>query len=263
MLFDATETELIKLQAERLGQDCKPGEQGVYLDHAATSWATPEVISAVERAMRTVGNPSSAHSRGTAVSALMEEARSSVAMLAGGEPEQVVFTSGGTEGNNAVLRQVAHSRSPLRRLAILEVEHPSVTGLAQQMEDEGIDVTHIPVDGDGICCVDSLAELDIAADTLVSVQFVNSETGVVQPLEQIASVVKATGAKLHTDAVQAYGKISLEFSQLSVDFMTVSAHKIGGPCGVGAVLVKEMSEFQPLIVGGGQESRRRGGTENI
>ena len=224
----------------------------VYLDYNASAPIKPGVKDVVAGALDLVGNPSSVHGHGRAVRRAVEEARSKVAALVGAIPTRVVFTAGGTEANNLALRGF-----PGRRVIVSAVEHDSVLAAAP-------DAVQIPVDSDGV--VDLAALERLLADggpALVSLMLVNNETGVVQPVSEAARLAHAHGALLHCDAVQAAGRLPLDVGALGADLLTLSAHKIGGPAGVGALVLAEGVEPEPLLRGGGQERRRRAGTENL
>jgi cysteine desulfurase len=201
------------------------------------------------------GNASSVHAEGRAARALVEDSRESVARALGVIPQMVVFTSGGTEANNLAIRGVA-----VERLLVSGIEHPSVIEAAKA---SGLPLELIPVDGNGVVELDALAEMLDGPPALVSVMLANNETGVIQPLRDIVAVARNHGALVHTDAVQALGKVPVNFGLLGVDLMTVSAHKLGGPVGAGALIVRDGLVLEPLLAGGGQELRRRAGTENL
>ncbi|PWC75164.1 cysteine desulfurase family protein [Azospirillum sp. TSH64] len=226
---------------------------GVYLDHNATAPLKPEVKAAMGQAMDLVGNPSSVHAFGRSARRAVEEARAAVATLVGVKPAQVLFTGSGTEANNFALRGF-----PGRRALTSAIEHESVLAAQPGAERFG-------VDRDGVADLDDLERRLAAADTpaLVSLMLVNNETGVIQPVADAARIAHAHGALLHCDAVQAAGRMPLSLPDLGVDLMTLSAHKLGGPTGVGALILAEGLEPDALIRGGGQERRKRAGTENL
>ena len=230
----------------------------VYMDHNATTAVRPEARDAVALALALTGNPSSVHGSGRTARRLVEDARDAVAALVGAEPAWVVFTSGGTEANNLALR-VLPKRAPILCSA---VEHASVLSVM-----DGI--VEIPVDGDGVVDLDALEALLAGEDTpaLVSVMLANNETGVLQPVADVAALAHEHGALIHCDAVQAAGKMAIDFRTLGCDLMSLSAHKIGGPSGVGALVVTSGVEGDlaliPMLRGGGQERGRRAGTENV
>ncbi len=224
----------------------------VYLDYNATCPVRPEVIARVGEAMAVTGNASSIHADGRAARKLVEDARAEIAALVNVRPAQVIFNSGATEGNNTILSGYND------RLALVgAIEHPSI------LEASG-GHDRIPVTKDGLIDLPALAQmLDSAPVNLVCVQLVNSETGAIQPINDIAALTKKHGAKLHCDAVQGTGRIDIDFKNLDVDYMTLSAHKFGGPQGVGAMIFREGLLLPKLILGGGQEKRQRAGTENV
>ena len=220
----------------------------VYLDHNATSPLRPAARAAMTAAFDKGGNASSVHAEGRAAHALIDDAREAVAQALGVIAPMVIFTSGGSEANNLAVRAAG-----IERVLGSAVEHPSLKS------------THtIPVDGDGLVDLDALDRMLAAGPrALVSVMFANNETGVIQPVRDVVAVAQKHGALVHTDAVQAMGKVPVNFGLLGVDMMTVSGHKFGGPLGAGALIVREGLAVEPLILGGGQELRRRAGTENV
>ena len=224
----------------------------VYLDYNATAPMKPAVCAAMVEAMGRMGNPSSVHRFGRVARKYIEDARTKVAALVGVKPTQVIFTSGGTEANNLALRQ---AEGPVLASAI---EHESVLTAA----GNGV---RLPVTRDGVLDLVAAEEILKTAPcpSLVTLMLVNNETGVVQPVAELARLAKTYGFRVHTDAVQAAGKIPLDFATLGVDSMSLSAHKIGGPQGVGALIVRENANIAPLLCGGGQEMNRRAGTENV
>jgi len=233
------------------------GGTETYLDYNATAPVRPAVIEAVRSALGSVGNPSSVHQAGRRARGRVEKARTEVADLVGASSKLVIFTSGGTEANNLALCGVKASR-----LVISAVEHDSVRGLADVWQGP-VDI--LPVDRRGQPNLDELERLLSKSEgtALVSVMLVNNETGVIMPVGDIAAISHRHGALVHTDAVQAAGKIPIDFRALGADLMTLSAHKFGGPQGVGALVIRDKLALEPLIRGGGQELRRRSGTENV
>jgi cysteine desulfurase len=208
-------------------------------------------------ALDVTGNPSSPHAEGRRARAIVEDAREQVAALAGAKPAEVVFTSGGTEANNAVLA------GGWATILAAGVEHDSVLAPARHC---GAQLVEIPVGSDGSvvrACLAALMRQPHEGRALLSLQAANNETGVLQPLAVVAGEAKQNGLAVHTDAVQAAGRIGVDMGALGVDFLTLSAHKLGGPKGIGALVVREGAELRSFIVGGGQERRRRAGTENV
>ena len=227
----------------------------LYLDNNATAPLRPEAIAAMQEAMGPPANPSSVHGYGRAARMLVEAARSEIAMLAGCRPADLVFTSGGTEANNLALSMFDH-------VITSAVEHDSVLRAAPDAQVIGVD-SEGRIDLDSLR--DSLAGLadDARPRTLVSVMMANNETGVVQPVEDVIQIAHKAGVSVHSDMVQMLGKQYLDFSGSGLDFASLSAHKIGGPTGVGALLVRPGRAMTSLLRGGGQEQGRRSGTENV
>ncbi len=239
--------------------------EAIYLDHNATTPLRPEALEAMREVLEEVfGNPSSAHWAGTRARSAVEAARAQVARLLGAAPETVVFTSSATEANNTVLRSAA-LRAPQHgdHIVTCVTEHPSVRELCQDLRREGLRVTELGVDSDGLLDPERLAACLDDRTLLVTVMWANNETGVVQPIPEIARVAAARGIPFHTDAVQALGKLELSLAGLPIEFASFSAHKLGGPKGVGALYAREGSRFAALLRGGPQERRRRAGTENV
>jgi cysteine desulfurase len=224
-----------------------------YLDYNATAPIRPSAAAAVSEALQLGGNPSSVHAFGRAARARLEDARDSVAALAGARPEQLVFTSGGTEANNLALTWALGGR-----VLVSAGEHSSILEAAPRAES-------VPLKADGQVDLAVLEERLARAPrpSLVSLMLANNETGVIQPLAEAVRLARAAGVPVHCDAVQAAGKVALDISDLGVQLLSLSAHKIGGPAGVGALVVAEDLALEPLLRGGGQERRRRAGTENL
>ncbi len=229
----------------------------VYLDHNATAPLRPQARTAMRTAMDVLGNPSSVHADGRAARAIVETARESVAALVGARPHEVVFTSGASEANAWILsgRWDTILASPL--------EHDSILATLRATRSRHVVLAARP---DGRVAHETLADLLAADDRLgravLTVQLANNETGVVQPVAELAEIARARGIAVHTDAVQAAGRILCDMAGLGVDALSLSAHKIGGPTGIGALIVRDGLALPPLIPGG-QERRRRGGTENV
>ncbi len=228
-------------------------ENLVYMDHNATTAVRPAVRDAVARALELTGNASSVHRYGRAVRSLIEDARERVSALLGARPRDIVFTSGGTEANALALRGAGR-----RRVLVSAVEHVSVLKASPGIES-------IPVDGDGVVDLSALDAMlgNDGNPALVSVMLANNETGVIQPLAEVSEIARKHGAMVHCDAVQAAGKIPLDMAALGVDMVSLSAHKIGGPAGIGALVLFGDADISALVHGGGQERGRRAGTENV
>lgn len=237
----------------------------VYLDNNATTRVLPEVAEAMLPFLTEhYGNPSSIHRFGSAVGERLAVAREQVANLIGAtDPIEIIFTSCGTEGDNAAIRGVLEARPNKRHIVTTQVEHPAVLGLCQHLEKKGYRVTWLSVDENGGLDTEELRSALTDDTALVSVMWANNETGVIFPIEQIGAIVKAKGIPLHVDAVQAAGKIHLKVKDLPVDLMTISGHKFHAPKGIGALYVKRGLTFPPFMIGGHQERNRRGGTENV
>jgi len=238
----------------------------IYLDHNATSPLRPGVAGAMARALdELIGNPSSVHAAGRRARAAVEEARASVARLVGAAREEIVFTSGGTEGDNLAIRGLAAAAAARGRRHVVTsaLEHPAVTGSMAALAASGFEITRLPAASDGTIAVAEL-ERALRDDTgLVSLAAANHELGNLYPIAAFAAAARARGALFHTDAVQAAGKMPLDFTALGVDAATLSAHKLGGPKAVGAVFVRRGLDLPPLLAGGHQEHERRPGTENV
>jgi cysteine desulfurase len=236
----------------------------VYLDHNATTPVREEAIAAIESALRRAwGNPSSVHAEGGAARACVERAREEVAALLGAEPGEVVFTAGATESNNQVLQGLLHRGGAPGSVVSSAAEHPSVEAPLEALEAAGWRVIRVPVDGEGLLDPDTVVAA-LAPDTaLVSLLWGNNETGVVQPMEAIAPRVRERGVPLHVDATQCVGKQPVDLRRVPADLLSLSAHKLGGPKGVGCLVARGGRAPASLLLGGPQERRRRGGTENV
>jgi cysteine desulfurase len=242
-----------------------------YLDHNATSPLRPESQAAMIRASELGGNPSSVHAAGRAARSAVEAAREQVAQLAGARTQDVIFTSGGTEANAAALWGAVFgaldAEARLTRLFVSSIEHISILANAAAIAERiaGVRCAGIPVTNDGVIDTEALRVMlrEGKGRALVAAMAANNETGVIQPLDEIAGLAKKASALLLVDAVQSAGKLATDFTALGADYLTLSAHKIGGPQGVGALIVKDGAPFASFVRGGGQERGKRGGTENV
>lgn len=237
-------------------------ELPIYLDYNATTPVAPEILDAMLPFLRDgFGNPSSRHAHGRRARDAVRTAREQVAAAIGAQPSEIVFTSGGTEGNNMVVRGIAEVRPRGRHLVTSRIEHPSVADPCRRLERAGWRIDRLEVDEHGRVRTD---RMDVGEQTaLVSVMLANNETGTIQPIRKLADSARAAGAVMHTDAAQALGKIPVDVGALGVDLLTLVGHKAYAPKGVGALYVREGIEIAPLLLGGGQESARRAGTENV
>jgi len=235
----------------------------IYLDNNATTMVAPEVLEAMlPYFTQFYGNPSSMHSFGGNVARSIERARGQVASLIGVSPDEIIFTSCGTESDGTAIRAAIESTPDKRHIVTTRVEHPAVKNLCESLAKTGYRVTFVPVD--------ALGRLDeaylyksLSDDTaIVSIMWANNETGVIFPIQQISQVVRDRGIVFHTDAVQAVGKIPIDLARTGVDMLSLSGHKLHAPKGIGALYVRKGTKFSPFMIGGHQEKGRRGGTEN-
>ena len=235
-----------------------------YFDNNATTRVAPEVVEAMLPFLREHwGNPSSAYSFGHDVARHVEAARANVAALINADPREIIFTSCGTESNNSAIHSALVTHPEKRHVLTTAVEHSANIKFCEFLRKQGREVTFLPVESEGSLDL-HLLEKSIRTDTaLVSVMWANNETGVIFPVEEIAAICRSKGALCHTDAVQTPGKLKIDVKELGVDFLSLSAHKLHAPKGIGALYVKRRTKYQPYIIGGGQERGRRGGTENV
>lgn len=246
----------------------RPGHgeaQPIYLDYNATTPHAPEVIQAIRPYLEEhFGNPSSSHLFGGRARAGVAQARGQVAALLGCHPDEIVFTSGGTESNNYAIRGLALSRREAgNHLITSQVEHPAVIQVCRFLETQGFTVTYVPVDGAGM--VDPVdVETAITGKTiLITIMHANNEVGTIEPIEEICSIAKRQGIAVHTDAAQSAGKIEVEVGSLGVDLLSLAGHKLYAPKGVGALFVRHGLALEKLLLGAGQEGGQRAGTENV
>ena len=236
----------------------------IYLDNNATTRPAPEVVDAVALFLREHwGNPSSAHSLGRVPEAALVHARSQVSALMGCDPTELVFSSGATESITHVFKGVFEAFPAKRHFIVSAIEHSAVQAQVAWLRRQGAEVGVLPVDASGQVKLEALEPMLRSDTALVSVMLANNETGVIQPVADIAHIAKAAGALVHTDAVQAVGKLPIDLKALGVDLATISGHKFHGPKGVGALFIRRVLRLKPLILGGHQERDRRGGTENL
>ncbi|HEX4561478.1 MAG TPA: cysteine desulfurase family protein [Gemmatimonadales bacterium] len=245
-----------------------PAKRSVYLDHAATTPVRHEVLEAMlpYLGVEAFGNPSSAHRVGRAARAGVEEAKRRVAEALHVEPNQVIFTSGGTEADNLAIigsALAAKARGGPFRVAVSATEHKAILAAAHAVKHLGGDEIILPVDSDGLVDQDAVAEAIGRGVAVISIMWVNNEVGTVQPIPQLAARCRAAGVAFHSDAVQAFGKIPVNLADVPVTFLTISGHKIGAPKGIGALIVRDRHALESIIHGGGQQFGIRPGTENV
>jgi cysteine desulfurase len=237
----------------------------IYMDHSATTPVAPEVLQAMLPYLSDkFGNASSLHSFGQEAKEALEESRETVAKLLAANPEEIIFTSGGTESDNLALKGIARRNRELgKHIITTNVEHPAILETCKKLEKEGFAVTYLPVTSEGLVDLAAL-EAAIRPDTiLISVMHANNEIGTIQPLEEIGQLAAERDIYLHTDAVQSVGKIPTDVNALGVDLLSLSAHKLYGPKGVGALYIRRGTKLENIMQGGGHERGLRSGTENV
>ncbi len=235
----------------------------IYLDNNATTGVAPEVLEAMLPYFRELyGNPSSMHRFGGQVAKEIREAREKAAALIGASPEEIIFTSCGTESDNAAIRSALITQPEKRHIVTSRVEHPAIKALAADLSNRGYRITELPVDSEGHLDMEQY-EQSLTSDTaIVSLMWANNETGVIFPVELAAEMAREKGILFHTDAVQAVGKIPIDMSKSAINMLSVSGHKLHAPKGIGVLYVRKGTKFSPFLIGGHQERSRRGGTEN-
>ena len=240
-------------------------EKRIYADNAATTPVLPEVVEAMLPCFNTAwGNPSSMHADGQAAAEMLTEARATVARIIGAQPAEMYFTSCGSESDNWAIKGAAHSAKAGRnKIVTSKIEHPAVLQTCKTLEKEGFEVVYVGVDNQGILDLDELRSAVDERTALVAIMLANNEIGTIQPIREAAEIAHAAGALMFTDAVQAVGSIPVNVKELGVDMLALSGHKLGTPKGIGALYIRKGLRIKNLIDGGGQESGRRGGTENL
>ncbi|HKF05662.1 MAG TPA: cysteine desulfurase family protein [Candidatus Sulfotelmatobacter sp.] len=236
----------------------------IYFDHSATTPLDPQVLGAMGPYLGgTFGNPSSLHHEGRAARAAVEKARAQVAELIAAEPEEIIFTASGTEADNLALIGAVRASGKPGHLVTSAIEHAAILETCKFLASNGTRITHLAVDADGIVRTESLLRTLQSNVTIVSIMAANNVVGTLQPIEELAHLTKLHDVLFHTDAVQAGGKIPLDVKQLNVDLLSLSAHKLHGPKGIGALYVRKDVKLSPIVFGGGQERGLRSATENV
>ena len=236
----------------------------VYADNAATTRLCPEALDAMMPFLtKSYGNPSSLHRRAAEPREALRRARETVAGILHAEPDEIVFTSGGTESDNIAVQGAATADPARKRIITTGIEHPAVLRTARRLEAEGCPLSILPVDGSGRVDPESLRRAITPDTALVSVMTANNEVGTIEPIDALGAICREAGVTFHTDAVQAVGHIPLDVSRMNVDLLSASAHKFNGPRGVGFLYVRRGSRVRRLMEGGGQENGWRSGTENV
>ncbi|MBD3241395.1 MAG: cysteine desulfurase NifS [Chitinivibrionales bacterium] len=242
----------------------KASNRTIYLDNNATTQVAPEVVEAMQPFFGDqYGNPSSIHRFGGTVRKHIDRARDQVAALIGADPAEILFTSCGTESDNIAIQGVRSHHGNQTRILTSTVEHPAVRNVCRRLRERGTEVHEIGVDGEGLLDLDQVRAQPLDKHTLLTFMWANNETGVIFPIEQLAEIAREHGCRLHTDAVQAVGKIPIDVGEVPIDYLALSGHKLHAPKGVGALYVRKGAPFEPLMFGGHQEDGRRPGTENV
>jgi cysteine desulfurase len=235
----------------------------VYLDNNATTQVAPEVLEAMLPYFHDLyGNPSSMHSFGGQVAKKVREAREQVAALIGADPDEIIFTSCGTESDNAAIHSALATHPEKRHIVTSRVEHPAIRSLCANLAGQGYRVTELPVDKSGLSDMGQFEKSLTPETAVVSLMWANNETGVIFPVEKAAEIAHERDISFHTDAVQSTGKIPIDMKKSAIDMLSISGHKLHAPKGIGVLYVRRGTKFSPLLIGGHQEKGRRGGTEN-
>ncbi len=236
----------------------------IYLDNNATTPIAPEVLDEMLPYLKDLyGNPSSMHTFGGQLHRRIEEARGKVAQLIGAEPEEIIFTSCGTESDNTAILSATESLPSKRHIITTRVEHPAVLNYCKHLARKGFRITFLPVDNKGQISIDEFLKALNEETALVSIMYANNEVGNIFPITEVAEILKGKKIPFHTDAVQAVGKIPIDTKKLLVDMLSLSGHKLHAPKGIGALYVRRGTRFYPFMIGGHQEMGRRAGTENV
>jgi len=236
----------------------------VYLDNNATTRVAPEVIEAMAPFFKELwGNPSSMHYFGGQVARYIDKARQQIAVMLNADPTEIVFTSCGTESDNAAIFGAVEAAGPGVKVITTRVEHPAVLGPCNRLKERGVNVVELAVDSSGQFNLADLRKELAGGPAVVTIMWANNETGVVFPLEDVAKIVKDAGAVLHTDAVQAIGKVPIDAKKTPIDLLSFSGHKLHAPKGIGVLYIRKGTKVKPFLLGGHQENGRRGGTENV
>ena len=236
----------------------------IYLDYAASTPMDPRVVEEMSAVLRDIfGNASSIHRYGLSAKSILDNARVSTAKMLNAEPDEIYFTSGGTESNNLVLQGVAQKFDEPGHIITSAIEHPSVIQTGKYLQSKGWQITFLPVTESGVVEVESVKEAITPATRLISIMHVNNEIGSINPIAAIAEIAAEQGIAFHSDVVQSFGKLPLDMKKLPVSFLSIAGHKIYGPKGAGALFIRRKSKISKILHGGSQENKMRSGTENI
>ena len=237
----------------------------IYLDNSSTTHISNEVFEAMTPFLKmSYGNPSSLHRFGIDVQKDLEESRAKVAEVISAQPNEIYFMNGGTEADNTAIKGVAYANQAKgNHIITSSIEHHAVLNSCQYLEKKGFSVTYLPVDKDGIVDINELKKAITAKTILISIMYANNEVGTIQPVEEIGKIAKENNIYFHSDAIQAFGKIPVNVNEINVDLLSVSAHKVYGPKGIGVLFIRKGVKMEPLIHGGHHERRKRAGTENM
>jgi len=235
----------------------------IYLDNAASTRVHEKVVDEMLPYFKEqFGNPSSIHKYGRLASMAVQNARKRIATLINAEPKEILLTSGGTESNNTALYGIAYKNKG-KHIITSSIEHDAILEPCRRLEEEGFQVTYLPVDKYGLVNPDDVKSAISSDTSLISIMLANNEVGTTEPIKEICEMIHGKNILMHTDAVQAVGKIPIDVKDLDVDLLSISSHKINGPKGIGALYIKDGTKLEPLILGGGQENGLRSGTENV